>query len=154
MENLILKGLGSSLINGDIKTVDELLQVINNLNFKKENDLFEKLNITDSRLKKFIEENLLNLKELKFDAYPTHKFYFKDDKCIMHHNLKHNEIHVNIEFLLFFGNRFNYNYNEIINLIKHVIENIYEIFPIKIYHQDAKKGFIYQVEQHYKLINK
>ena len=125
-EDLILKGLGVSLINKEIKSLDELLNIINDLNNKPVN-IFEKLKINDPELISFINNNFLNLKEEKDDKYPDDIFYYNDKKLhILAYNIKTNRLQVYSETMKEL-NHFNYNNVQKHFLIKDIIEEVYKL---------------------------
>jgi len=125
-EDLILKGLGVSLINKEIKSLDELLNIINDLNNKPVN-IFEKLKINDPELISFINNNFLNLKEEKDDKYPDDIFYYNDKKFhILAYNIKTNRLQVYSETMKEL-NHFNYNNVQKHFLIKDIIEEVYKL---------------------------
>src|SRR6478735_2045338 len=92
-------------------------------------------NDSEKELVNFIKENMLNLKQVKLKYYPISNFYFKDDKYIFQHNFKSNDFYVNDELIWeVFKTKFGYNYQEIYNLIKGIVEQAYklsDIIPIK-----------------------
>src|SRR6478735_6956814 len=56
---------------------------------KKETDIFSKLNITNPELIKFIQENMLNLKQVSLKDFPNYIMYYNDkNEKIFQQNLK------------------------------------------------------------------
>jgi len=74
---------------------------------------------------------MLNLKIVKFKESPNHLFYFKDDKCIFKQYLKSDWFGVNYNLIWsVFEPKFNYNYQEISDLIKRIVEQVYKLSEV------------------------
>src|SRR6478735_8242485 len=100
------------------KEVDDLNIIFKFVKYCKEN--FDLIN--------FIYNNILNLKQVSLKYYSISNFYFKDDKYIFQHDLKSDYLYINNDLIwVVFKNKFNYNYQEICDLIKRIVEEAYKL---------------------------
>src|SRR6478735_12608352 len=118
----IIRKYKLSLLKYDILTEKELSDlniIFKEVKYSKENE--EGIN--------FIYNNLFNLKQVKLSKYSI--FYFKDDKFIFEHSVNSHWICFNYELIwLVFEDKFNYNYQEIIQLIKGIMKQVYKLEKI------------------------
>jgi len=138
----IIRKYKLSLLKYDFLTKKELEDL--NIIFKEVKYCKENFELIE-----FIYNNLLNLKQVKLKDYPNDIFYFKDDKVIFEQYLLNTTLFFVNYYLIWgvFETKFNYNYQEIRNLIKRIVEQSYKMTEI------TPRGYILKdlLQQAYKL---
>lgn len=88
----------------------------------------------------FIQKNLFGLKPVKSDVYSNYIMYFnRKGENIFQHSLNSNYLYISYNLIWQqFEKKFKYNYQEIIDLIKYVVEKIYKLKDVII-----KRGTIF-----------
>lgn len=136
-EELILKGLGTLLVNGEVNTFEDLLVLFTELNVNTE-DIKVSKKIDNGKLIEFCINNIINLSEEVFkDEYTDYIFFFNKEKCIFEYNIKTKYFYINKELIWdILEKEFNYNSDEIKSLIKDLVESYYksckEIIPTNV----------------------
>jgi len=97
-----------------------------NMKTLTQDNLFKHLNIIDPELISFIQDNMLNLKTVKYTNYI---FYFNDKgENIFQQGLNSTYFGVNNELIWkVLKERFNYLFHEISELIKSIVEYCYNL---------------------------
>lgn len=95
-------------------------------NIDPKSDFFNKLNITEPKLIKFIEDSFFDLKKVKLEKYPDSVFYFKDDKCHFEYDIKTNSVWINCILIWeVLKVKFYFDYHQIKDLTKSIIGSLY-----------------------------
>src|SRR6478735_7193796 len=108
-------------------------------------------NNTEKELFKFIKKNMLNLKQVSLKNYTYFIFYFNNkDQNIFQHDFKYNDFYVNNELIWQnFAKKFNFDYEEIQQSIKDIVEQAYKLQEITQIARGYETDAI--IEQAYKL---
>src|SRR6478735_2183045 len=125
------KELSVRLYNKDIiiQPNNENKLSIEEFNINNSDLLFKKLDIIDPELIKFINDNIINLEIVTLKKYPNSFFYFKDEECIIAHNLDYGSyVSINNELIWeIFKIRFKLDFSQSYDLLKNIIYYFYNI---------------------------